>query len=187
MAECMETMIERRRGLRSLSGLLVSSLTWSAALSGPAPDRRRRCDWLTDGRCRQEREGSVLIADTERRWEIPAHKGPVLIGPRGELPVDRLTNPTRLREFCNVRIVDEAADYEGRPALVVEAECLDDVSVEDRLLTLDAEFGVILIDLDLMTGRELRLTKVRFNEDLDPDLFIYRPESWRTLVHAQPC
>jgi hypothetical protein len=111
--------------------------------------------------------------------------------------MDRLTDPTRLREFRDARIVDEGVDvdvdedknaeYEGRPTIVVHIKHQDRASTYDRLLTLDAEFGVLLIDHDRVTGRAIRLANVRFNEELDPELFVYRPEPWRTLVHAQPC
>jgi hypothetical protein len=185
--ECVEPMTERRAGLRSLSGVIISSLTSSAVDAEPAFDPARRCWWLADGRCRQGRAGSVLIADSEQRWEIPAHPGPVVVGPRGELVIDRLTDPARLLESRDARVADKAAEYEGRPAVVIEVESLDSASVHDRLLTLDAEFGVVLIEQNLVTGREIRLTDVRFNEEADPELFVYRPEPWRTLVHAQPC
>jgi hypothetical protein len=187
MSECVEAMIERRSGLRALSGVVVSSLTWSAGASEQAPGPWRRCLWLADGRCRQERSGSVLIADAQRRWEIPVHAGPVLVGPRGELLMDRLTDPARLLGFRDVRLVDKAAEYEGRPVIVVEVEYPESASAYDRLLTMDAEFGVALIDHDLVSGREIRLTDVRFNEDPDPELFVYRPEPWRTLIQARPC
>jgi len=186
VSERVETIIERRVRVRALSGVIVSSLMWSGAVSD-APEQRRRCGWLADGRCREERSGSVLVADSERRWEIPAHPGPVVVGPRGELLVDRLVDPARLLESRDVRVVDEAAAHEGRAAIVVEVEGSDPASDYDRLLTLDAEFGVVLIDHDLVSGREFRLTGVRFNEEPDPALFLYRPEPWRTLVHAQPC
>lgn len=187
MSECVRKMIERRSGLRALSGVAVSSLRWSAAPPGPTSAPWRRCLWLADGRCRQERSGSVLIANAERRWEIPAHAGPVLVAPRGELLMDRLTDPERLLGFRDVRIVDKAAEYEGRPVIVVEVEYPESASAYDRLLTMDAEFGVALIVHDLVSGREVRLTDVRFNEDLDPELFVYRPEPWRTLIQARPC
>jgi hypothetical protein len=183
VSEYVEMIIERRSRLRSLSGLVISSLMWPAAVSEPG----RRCSWLADGRCRQERAGAVLIADSERCWEIPAHAGPVVVGPRGELVMDRLTDPARLLEFRAANVVDDAAEHEGRPAVVVAINGLDCPSVCERLLTLDAEFGVALIDHDLVTGREIRLTDVRFNAEPDPELFVYRPEPWRTLVHAQPC
>jgi hypothetical protein len=185
--ERVRRIFEGRAELLALSGVVVSSLMLSAGTGEPAAEQSRRCTWLADGRCREERSGSVLIADSERRWEIPAHPGPVVVGPRGELLVDRLVDPARLLESRDVRVVDEAAAYEGRAAIVVEVEGPDPASDYDRLLTLDAEFGVVLIDHDLVSGRELRLTGVRFNEEPDPALFVYRPEPWRTLVHAQPC
>lgn len=202
VAECMERLGERRSRLRSLSGVVVSDRTWSAPAlaagvvaappaagprSAPNANSRQRCFWLRDGRCRQERPGSVLIADSVRRWEIPAHSGPVVVGPRGELLIDRLTDPARLLELRDVRVVDEDARHEGRPTVVVEVKGPDVASTHDRLLTLDAEFGVVLIDHDRVTGRAIRLVDVRFNEELDPGLFVYRPEPWRTLVHAQSC
>jgi hypothetical protein len=146
---------------------------------------RVRCVWRSGGDCREERAGSVVVASGVRRWEIPAHAGPVVTGPRGEMPMDRMVDP--LFEGCQVRVLDEDARYEGRAAVVVEVERPNAVPGYDRVLTLDAEFGIVLVERDLVLGRETRLTELRFNEEPDPGLFAFEPEPWRTLIHAQPC
>lgn len=183
LSEDFEAIVGGRVAVTTLACTVVTSSMRSAG----RPDQRFRCLWRAGGDCREERAGSVLLASGVRRWEIPAHAGPVVTGPRGELPVDRLVDPRPMLEDCDVRLVDEDARYEGRAAVVVEAERPRSVRGYDRVLTLDAEFGVVLVERDLVSGRETRLTDVRFNEPLDPALFSYTPEPWRTLIHAQPC
>jgi hypothetical protein len=183
LSENVETIIGRSVEVATLSCTVVVSSMRAAARA----DRRFRCLWRADGDCREERPGSTVLASGVRRWEIPAHAGPVVTAPRGELLVDRLTDPQPIIEGCDVRMVDEDARYEGRAAVVVEAERPYDVRGYDHVLTLDAEFGIVLVDRDLVSGRELRLVDVRFNEEFDPELFDYQPEPWRTLIHAQPC
>ncbi|HET9168780.1 MAG TPA: hypothetical protein VFN97_05060 [Actinospica sp.] len=169
----------------------VATLTCTVAVasmrSGARAEQRFRCLWRADGNCREERSAATVVASGGRRWEIPRHAGPVVTGSRGELAVDCLVDPRALSEGCDVRMIDEDARYEGRAAFVVEVERPLAARGYDRVLTLDAEFGVVLVDRDLVSGREVRLVGVRFNEELDPELFRYRPEPWRTLIHAQPC
>ncbi|HTJ71875.1 MAG TPA: hypothetical protein VL551_30325 [Actinospica sp.] len=182
LSEIMRSAVAGRVGLATLSCTVATTSMRSSARA----DQRFRCLWRADGDCREERAGSLLIASGLRRWEIPAHAGPVVTGIRGELTIDRLVDPG-VSEDCDVRPVDGAARYEGRPAVVVEVERPGAVPDYDRILTLDAEFGIVLVERDLVSARETRLTDLRFNEALDPGLFGYEPEPWRTVIHAQPC
>jgi hypothetical protein len=182
LSENVRALIDRRVELTTLSCTVVVSSMRSTARA----DQRYRCLWRS-GDCREERASATVLASGGRRWEIPSHAGPVVTGPRGELPLDAMTDPRAMIEGCDVRLVDEDAGYEGRAVLVVEVERPRSVRGYDRVLTLDAEFGIVLVDRDLVSGRQVRLAGVRFNEELDPGLFDYRPEPWRTLIHAQPC
>jgi hypothetical protein len=183
LSENVRTIIGRRVEAATLTCTVAVSSMRSAA----RPEHRFRCLWRADGDCREERPRATVLASGVRRWEIPAHAGPVVTGARGEMLVDPMLDPRPLFEDCDVRVVDEDARYEGRAAVVVEVERAREPRGYDRVLTLDAEFGIVLVDRDLVSGREVRLVDVRFNEALEPGLFTYEPEPWRTLIHAQPC
>src|SRR5258707_49133 len=99
LSENLRTIIGRRVEAATLTCTVVVSSMRSAA----RPDHRFRCRWRADGDCREERPGATVLASGVRRWEIPAHAGPVVTGSRGEVLGGAMRDPRPLVEDRGVR------------------------------------------------------------------------------------
>lgn len=170
-----------------LSPRSARNVSFTLQVSYSGTDRRRShvstCHILADGRYRMEQPASTEIFDGATHWTIPKGYGPVLRAGHRTTLAQQMIDPGQLfasNEYTSSRRIIHG----GRDALALDLLSAYPTTIQqnEQSLIIDVEWGVVMAWQNLYTGREVKLSDVRWNPWVDNAAFRFDAEERHTIV-----